>query len=54
MAETRKHSVVVKLVDTDQHDLVIDGGSTEERINAFRVVDPTISTEDHTLTITNS
>lgn len=53
MAETRKHSVVVKLVDSDDHEIVIDG-TTETRPTAYRIVDPTISTEDHEITLTDS
>ena len=54
MAETRKHSVVVKLVDSDDHPIVIDGATTETRPTAYQIVDPTISTEDHEITLTDN
>ena len=56
MAETRKHSLVVKQTDSETHGIISFNGVAEAagRPNVSIEVNPTISTEDHVITITNS
>jgi pyruvate carboxylase len=56
MAETRKHSWIAKETDSDTHGAIEFNGEAEAagRVHVTIEVNPTIQTEDHTLTITNS
>lgn len=56
MSETRKNSWVVKATNSVTEGAIEFNGVAEAagRANVAIVVDPTISTEDHVITITNS